>query len=167
MILLTQQDEDYHLLTTKESTQKAVAGLILNYIAVFLALAVVHGSFNFRMNVATYLFFAAIALDIIGIVILWTLNQSSVHDSDEARAAIYSSIAVPQTWSLAFFFMEFYVLVLLILAGSVWHDRPDAALLAAALLGFFGFWYLYWGFELKNFTEIQGESSNFSIKSHS
>ena len=54
------------------------------------------------------------------------------------RDVVFSSIAVPQ------------IAIVAILAGSVWHVRPDAAQAAAFLIGVWGLWYLAFGFSIKS-----------------
>jgi len=130
-----------------EDLKRLMASCILNYIGLYLCLAVVHGKFEIRVNIASFLFLFAIACDIVGIIILWNLSDiKHVGGNPQARLWVFDQIAVPQT------------AILLILAGSVWHERADGAGAAALLIGIWGLWYLVYGFYLKGI--LQGDNQS-------
>lgn len=131
--------------------KKMLASGILNYLGLYLVSLVVMGNFKFRFNLAFITYAAAVALNIIGIIILWNLDavghlSGNIEDDDTISAVGYINktvrdlvfnIAVPQ------------VALLFMLAGSVFFDRVDGALCAAVFVGLYGLWYLSSGFYIK------------------
>ncbi len=49
-----------------EDARRRLGGEILGYIGFFLCLSTIHGKFNIRCSAATFLFIAAVALNVIG-----------------------------------------------------------------------------------------------------
>jgi len=142
-----------------------LAGAILNYIGTYLAVLVVAGNFKLKLNLATILLLVAIAFQVIGCIILWTL-PAMAHSGDNAgnddatasvqqdlssktRTAVFDEITVPQ------------IAILLMLGASVFFDRAEGAICGALFIGLYGLWYLSQGFYLKYYIYYQGASQNF------
>jgi len=127
-----------------EDNKRYFAGLILNYLGIFFALSVVHGKWELRCNLATFLYLAAIGLQVVGSIILWNYDGTKHSSNDGTSRTIVFDITISQWWNL------------LILAGAIFHDRPDSANLSAAIVGIWGLWYLQGGFLLKGQAATEG-----------
>ena len=90
---------------TPTEGKKLLSGTIINYAGLYLAILVVHGAFSIRCNLATFLFLGAVALNVIGVIILWNSTAAThvvnVNDYPKffGRNIIFQKIAVPQTAS--------------------------------------------------------------------
>lgn len=135
---------------TYNNVKKMLGANVLNYIGIYLLLAVVHGSWKIKINLSFFFFLAAVACNVIGVIILWNLD-SVVHTfkpalvdddlsaspwggedyvSNSARYIVFDQITVPQT------------AILFILAGAILHTSVDGANFAVGLTAIWGLWYL-------------------------
>jgi len=136
-----------------DNVKKYLAGGILNYGGLYLALLIVFGGLKFRFNLALFLYIGALACGIVGSVILFNLDgntHSSTGPLDKTtaqfRALVFQEVAVPQ------------LAILFILTGSVLFERVDGAISASVLTGLYGLWYLSYGFYLRIFTDSASSS---------
>jgi hypothetical protein len=132
-------DTDNGLYAAKSNTERALGGQILAYAGLFVALFNVHGKFSFKLSFGTFLFFAAVALNVIGSVILWNVASTQLSPPTGIVPDRYDAflVAVSQ-W-----------MTLLILAGTVLFEHDEGAGAAVFGIGLFGVWYLSNGFALK------------------
>jgi len=136
-----------------DNVKKYLAGGILNYIGLYLALLITFGSLKFRFNLALFLYFGALACGIVGSVILFNLDGNT-HSSTgplatvtaQFRTIVFQEVAVPQ------------LAILFILLGSVLFERVDGAISASVLTGLYGLWYLSYGFALRIYNDSASSS---------
>jgi hypothetical protein len=133
---------------SNSENKKALAGTILEFAGIFiLCIFVVHGKFDFRCRISPFLFAIAVAVDIIGVIILWNLDSAKHGNTPDNRTTI-------------FFVATSMTIILVVLFGSVFCERPDGAYFTAAFLAISGIWFLSDGFLLKS--RLTGDDDQIS-----
>ena len=146
-------DTDQGFLDASSSTKRLFGGEILAYMALFLAAIAVHGAIQIPKGFHAFLYVVAIALNIIGSVILWNLSAVQLEDGNTAVRTAAFTMAVSQ-W-----------ITLLILWGSVFHKHSEGAKAAVMGIAITGLWYLSSGFSLKDTLNSIDDSSTQGARS--
>jgi len=122
-------------------------GLIVNYIGLIVALIVVHGEWQFKCSMATFVYIGSVALAVVGTIILYRLETEAFSFGQGDRNITFG--IVQPMWAC-----------LVVLGGAVLHKRKEAAYVALAYLGITGVWFLTQSFIYK--FSIQSSASSLS-----
>jgi hypothetical protein len=133
-----------------EGVHKMLGAEIIAYTGLVLVALLIDGPFKFRFNLALLFYLVAIALAIVGIVILWNLHANQHAGGSAAARDDIFTITITLIVTLA------------VLGGSIIHEQIDGAHAACFIIGLYGVWYLGYGFALKD-AEQSGNLGNSEI----
>ena len=114
-------------------------GMIIAYSGLLLCFKSIVGKLKFRLNVPFFLWLVAVALAVVGFIILWALDgmQHGSPFSGNVRPIVFNT-----TISI--------ILANLFLWGGIMFEFADGAYAASIVLGLYCIWILSNGFTLKD-----------------
>jgi succinate dehydrogenase hydrophobic anchor subunit len=122
-------------------SKKTLAALIIGYAGLWIGMWTIHGPVKIRSFLSVIIYIVAVILAVIGVVILWCLDDQSV------QFLYLSFITVP------------LILILLFLSGPIFHEFLDGGGTAVYMIGLFGLWFLSQGFLLRDALYNDNQSS--------
>jgi len=126
--------------------RKMLTAYIIGYAGLWLGMITIHGPFHIRSFLALLMYAISVALAVIGVIILWNLDDVGV------RSFVLSAITIP------------LIVTLLFLSGPILHRHIDGGLAAVLFLGLLCIWFLSRGFELKDQLIADGQSKSQQSK---